>query len=213
MLTSLIEQYADIGGIAAPDLNLKVLLRRNVVPAFLHDVGFVSWRRQVAALPIVNPTQAYDLPEDFWMMQSLALDSAPSVPLQYIGDDAEKVMAAEVNTTPGKPGGYYLVRRTTSLVFKKIKLNAIPDVSYPAHYTYYSGVPFADDTTDVEMDKYIPTQFQWVFVEGLKKEIMFIRFGIGDPRYVAAEQSYGTWVQRAAENPELARRSHAAFVR
>jgi hypothetical protein len=216
MLCSLIETYADIGGIAQPDLNLKVLLRHNVVPAFLHDVGFVSWRRQVAALPIAASTSGYDLPEDFWMMQSLALDSAPSSPLQYIGDDAEKVMAAEIATTsgtPAQPGGYYLVRRATTQVFKRLKLNVIPDATYPAHYTYYSGVPFVDDTTDVEMDKYIPNQFQWVFVEGLKKEIMFLRFGIGDPRYVAAEQSYGTWVARASENPELARRSHVAFAR
>jgi len=213
MLTSLIEQYADIGGLSTPDINLKVLLRHNIVPAYMADVGFVAWRRSFATLSLMPGTTAYDLPTDFWMMQSLALDSAPSVPLQYIGDDAEKVMAAEVSTVPGKPGGYYLVRRTTSLVFKRFKLNCTPDASYPAHYTYYSGVPFVDDTTDVEMDKYIPSQFQWVFVEGLKKEIMFIRFGIGDPRYVAAEQSYGIWVQRAAENPELARRSHAAFVR
>jgi hypothetical protein len=214
MLTSLIEQYANIADIASPDINLKVLLRRNVVPAFMADVGYVSWRRVVAALPLLNASGAgYDLPDDFWMMQVLAIAPGFSQPLQYIGDDPEKVMAAEDNTTPGKPGAYYLVRRTTTNVFKKLKFNCVPDVAYTARYTYYSGPVFTDDTTDVEMDKYIPNQFQWALVEGLKKEILWVRFGIGDPRYVQAEQAYGMWIERAKENPELARRTAASFVR
>ena len=48
MLTSLIEQYADIGGLSSPDINLKVLLRHNVCPAYMADVGFVAWRRAFA---------------------------------------------------------------------------------------------------------------------------------------------------------------------
>lgn len=214
MLTSLVEQYANIADISSPDINLKVLLRHNVVPAFMADVGYVAWRRHVDTLSLSNGAgAAYDLPEEFWMMQVVTLDPNPSTPLQYIGDDPEKIMAAEANATSGKPGAWYLVRRATTLLYKRIKFNAVPDTGYTARFTYYSGVPFTDDTTDVELDKYIPNQFQWALVEALKAQIMFIRYGIGDPRYVAAEQAYGMWVERARENPELARRTAASFVR
>jgi hypothetical protein len=212
VLTSLIEQYANIADLSSPDINLKVLLRRNVVPAFMADVGYVSWRRTATTIPLIAGTSAYDLPDDFWMMQVLTLDPSDA-PLQYIGDDPEKVLSAERNVTAGKPGGYYLVRRTTSLVYKKLKFNAPADTGYTARYTYYTGPNFVDDTTDVEMDKYIPNQFQWALVEGLKKEIMFVRFGIGDSRYVASERAYGMWIERAIENPELARRTAASFAR
>ena len=213
MMTSLIEQYANIADLSSPDINLKVLLRHSVTPAFMADVGYVAWRRVLATLALTGVAgQGYDLPDDFWMMQVLTIDPSDA-PLQYIGDDPEKVLAAERNVTPGKPGAYYLVRRATTSVYKRIKFNATPDTNYTARYTYYSGVFFPDDTTDVEMDKFIPSQFQWALVEGLKREIMFIRFGHGDPRYVASEQQYGMWIERARENPELARRTAASFVR
>lgn len=213
MLTSLVEQYADIGGLSSPDINLKVLLRHNIVPAFLADVGYVSWRRVAATIALVQTDQSKDLPDDFWQMQSLVISPNFSVNLQYIGDDPEKVLAAEGNTTQAKPGSWYLVRRASTLLFKKIKFNSPSDAAYTVYYTYYSNVVFTDDTTDVELDKYIPNQFQWALIEGLKKEIMFLRFGIGDPRYIASEQNYQTWVQRATESPELAHRTRAAFVR
>jgi hypothetical protein len=213
MLTSLVEQYADIGGLSSPDINLKVILRHNVCPAFMADVGFVAWRRVVSTLDLVQGTPAYDLPPDFWMLQALTIAPDFSTDLQYIGDDPEKMMAAEANVTQGKPGGYYLVRRTTTAEYRKIKFNAPPDQAYVAAYTYYSGIPFTDDTSDVELDKFVPNYFQWALVESLKKEILFLRFGIGDPRYVAAEQAYQGWIQRATENPELAHRTKAAFVR
>ena len=62
MLTSLIEQYADIGGLSSPDINLKVLLRHNIVPAYMADVGFVAWRRSFGTIALVQGTVAYDLP-------------------------------------------------------------------------------------------------------------------------------------------------------
>lgn len=213
MLTSNIEMYADIGGIASPDINLKVLLRRNVVPAYFQDVGYPSWRRRSASqvLLVGDAGKQFDLPEDFGLMQSVAIN--PSQPLDYIGEDPEKVMAAEAATASGAPTGYYLVRRVTTQVFKRLALNCPPAAADVLRYSYYSHVAFPDDTTEIEMDKHVPAQFQWALVEGLKMQIMWVRFGIGDPRYVAAEQSYRMWVERAMENPELARRNNPIFVR
>lgn len=213
MLTSHVEQYADIGGIAGVDINLKVLLRRNVTPAFFSDVGYVSWRRKVGSQVLIVGAggKQFDLPDDFGQMQTVVVN--PSAPLDYIGEDPEKVLAAEANTTNGEPTGYYLVRRATSEVFKRLALSCPPSTANTLRYTYYSHVPYADDTTEVELDKYIPAQFQWALVEALKMQIMWLRFGIGDPRYVAAEQAYRMWVERAMENPELARRNNPLFVR
>lgn len=212
MLTSKIEQYASVGDIASPDIDLKVLLRRKVVPGFLHDVGFVAWRRPVATISLLPGQNAYDLPDDFWMMQVLTIDPSADK-LKYVGDDPEKMIAASANVTPGRPDGYFITRRPTSLLYKRIQFNAPPDTGYTARFTYYTDIVFIDDTTDVEMDKYIPSQFQWGLVEGLNREIMRVRFGIGDPRYAAAEEQYGVFVERARENPELAHRTVVSLVR
>lgn len=215
MLTSSIETYAATGDLSSPDIDLKVMLRRNVVPAFLSDVGYPSWRRKPATFNCVASTQSYDLPDDFWQMQVvnivLGTDDPSDVP--YIGDDPQKVLLAEAATTLGKPGAYYLTRRTTTYLFKKLKFDVPPDAAYVCRYSYYSGIEFTDDTTAVELDKYIPAQFQWALVEGLKREIMFIRFGIGDSRYQASDNAYQAWVTRAAGSPELARRNTVHYSR
>jgi hypothetical protein len=211
LLTSVIEQHADMGSISHPDLNIKALLRRNVVPGFFQDVGYVSWRRKQAAQALTVGIKQLDLPEDFGFMQRVAIDLDD--PLEYIGEDPVKILAAEANVTAGVPRAYYLVHRPGTEVFKRLALDCPPSAADTLRYSYYTHVVFVDDLTDVEMDKYIPAQFQWVLVEGLKAQILWLRFGVGDPRYQAADAAYKVWVSRALENPELARRNQPVFVR
>lgn len=212
MKASNVESYADVGGIASPDINLKVLLRRMVIPEFFEDVKYPSWRRVPASLPVQQGVKAYDLPDDFGQMIQVVLGIEQ--PVKYIGEDPDKVLAAELATQPGKPSGYYLCRREDSEVFKRLSFDCPPGQNYPnCKILYYRQANFEDDTADVDLDKFIPSQFQWALVERLKAEIMAVRFGLGDPRYTAAMESYARWVMRATENPELARRNHAVFVR
>lgn len=213
MTTAEIETRADIGGLSHPDIDLKVLLRRNCVPAFLADVGYTSWRRKILNIPLAVGEKQKDLPDDFWQMQVMHLTTDMNSEIQYIGEDPDKMLVAEVNVTPGKPSGYYLKPRATGGLLWSVAFNSPADTAYTAICTYYSNVFFADDTSVVDMNKYIPHQFQWGLVEKLRCEIYVLRFGIGDPRYVVAEQQYETWVGRATENKELARRHTPVFVR
>lgn len=214
MTTAQIETFADIGGISSPEIDLKALLRRNVIPAYLSDVGYTSWRRKPHTITTIAGQQGYDLDTDFWQMQLVTLQGVAE-PLQYIGEDPEKLLAAEAAATApqGMPSGYYLGRIAVSGEFRRLMLNCLPFGTGLIRCLYYTGIHFADDTTSVELDQYIPSQFQWGLVESLKKEIFFIRFGIGDPRFVAAETAYRMQVERATDNPELARRNLPVFAR
>ncbi len=68
MTTATIEAMAGRGNIASPDIDLKVELRRNIIPRFLLDIGDVSWRRKYATIPVTAPTRQYNLPNDFFKM-------------------------------------------------------------------------------------------------------------------------------------------------
>lgn len=215
MMSDQIESYANVGDIAGPDLNLKVLLRHNVVPMFLADVSYVSWRRKPGSVALVIGDKQKTLPDDFWQMQVVSLNTDLTEGLPYIGEDPQKLLAAEANTNAGKPGGYYLKPRPlsengqlTSIVF-----DAPADTSYTAYFAYYTNIYFADDIAPVDFNKYIPAQFQWALVERLKAEIMVNRFGVADNRYLQANEAYQQWVARASQSPELARRNVAIFVR
>lgn len=216
MTTATIESLATalVSGVAAPDLPLNVLLRKEVIPKFLIDIGSNVIRRATAVLTVVVGTQAYDLADDFGSMVEVAFEDNLGEPLRYIGEDTLEVLAAEATTsaTPDTPTGYYLTRRTTTAILKKLKLNCFPLVDDTIRYIYWSNVQFADDTTSVELNQYIPEQFQWALVEALKAKIYEARFGIGDSRYVAANQAYQEWVGRADSVRELARRNQPIFM-
>lgn len=218
MTTAQIEALADSGGLSGPDMNLGAVLRRKVIPEFFRDVGPVGWARKVGTLAISSAAREYALAADFSYMVSMVLSDKTSEPLVYIGEDPEKVMAAECSTTPGRPSGYYFSTVTpedledAAELYQKLKFDCLPDASYAASYIYRRCVPFSDDTTSVNMDHYVPVQAQWALVEALKMEIMRDRFGIEDPRFVAASAAYQAWIARIGENKEQAARSRAIFV-
>lgn len=214
MLTSKIETFADVGGIAQPDVDLKAVLRHKVVPEFLQLVGYPSWRRKTASIILKSDgTQAYDLPDDFGSMKEAALSDSYKPPLTYIGDDPAKLMAAEAAASERtKPSGYCLVRRATSELFKRIKFNCPPDQAYTCRFVYYNTAVFTDDTTAVDMDMYIPAHFQWGLIEGLKAYLYGVRRGIGDDRKADAENEFAKYVALASENPELSSGGKPRFV-
>lgn len=213
MTTDQIEQFADIGGLSAPDLNLKVLLRRKVCPEFMKDAGYTSWKRISVTVATVIGTQIYTLPTDLDMIELVGSPSAPGKSLQYIGEDPEKMATAELNGVNSSPTGYYLGFDASTGEQTKLKLNAPADAVYNLPVIYYRTTVFADDTTAVEMNKFIPLRYQWGLVYGLQMAICYFRFGVGDPRYVAASQSYGMVIERIGDNKENARRNMAVFAK
>lgn len=213
MLTSKIEQKADIGGISSPDLDLPYLLRREVCPMFMHDVGYVGWRRIVLTFNTIIGTRQYALPTDFEIASLVTIPSLSGDGLPYIGESPEKLSKATASTTNATPTGYYLDYDSATGVQNKLSFDSPPSAAVAVNLIYYRTTYFADDTTAVEMDKFVPPHFQSALVNGLRMAICFHRFGIGDPRYIAAEDAYSKTVGRAADNKELARRNNPVFAR
>lgn len=205
-----------MGGIAHADINLSIVLRRCIVPKFFELVGPVSWRRKVATVSLTAGDQDKDLADDYGSMMEVALSDRPGIPLTYIGDNPLKLMAAEVNTTRARPGAYYVTRRTggetPTELFKRIKFDCPADQAYTVAYVYYSHVQFTDDTTDVNLDKYVPGQFQWTLVEGLKAYIYTVRSGLGDRRKAEADAEEMMRTILASQDRELSSGATPRYV-
>lgn len=202
MTTFEIESMANRGDIAR-DMNVGAILRYQVIPEFLEDVRYCAWRKKWASISTVAGTRDYALPADFGEMQKVTRVDYGE--LHYIGDQEEKVFAAEEATTQNAPTLYYLGRDpdSTGGAFKHIFFDCPPDAVYTIRYNYLYTVPFTDLVTPVDLAAWIPDQFHWGLVEGLKREIYEERFGLGDPRSAKAAESFAEWKQRALANHEL----------
>lgn len=204
MTTVQIESYADLSQLSAPDIDLKIILRKKVVPDFYEDVGTPAWRRKTATLSLVAGDRTKDLATDFLRMKEIGVLPLVSG-LRYIGDDPQLIALAEVPQSPNTPTGYYLVPSTGPPVVatRAIKFDVPAAGTCTVSYTYYSTVPFADLTTSVELDPYIPPHFQWTLVHGLERYLFARRYGQGDPRFKVADEEYGRAIRRASESLEM----------
>ena len=217
MTTTQIASYADPEGLAVPDINLQVELRRGVIPEFYEDVSEVGWRR-VYGVEENLPSGSRDflLPLDFSEMKKIIPGTAgeqtfdDSKALAYIGDNPDLVLRAEATTTAGAPSGYYLDWTTSP--YPSVKLSALTDQVYTFRYVYLSRLNFENDTTVIELDRYIPRNFQWGLVEGLKKVIYERRYGVGDQRWITADARYQKIIRQAKKNRERTGQERPRFV-
>ncbi len=212
MTTLEIEGYANEEGlvIGSADMNLLVRLRRKVIPKFYTDVGECAWRRKNATIAIVAGTRDYDLPANFGKMLETPLTAdadGDKRSLAYIGENVEAMSLATADTDQGAPTGYWFVRVAgPPTLLRAIRLNKIPDQSLTLYYSYLSLLQFSDNTTSVELDNYIPPQFQWALVDALKKEIYLGRIPVGDQRLTTAIADYESVVMDAQDHRELGMR-------
>jgi hypothetical protein len=204
MTTADVETYANLGNVAV-GMNLQYILRYQIIPEFLEDVKYASWRKKYGTVTTVAGTRSYDLATDFHQMHRLRLSGADE-DLPYIGEDSTKVFAAEVATTQAEPTGWYLGRNPNSQdpPFAYLSFDAPPDDAYVYQYQYYSRVVWTDQFTPVGLSQHIPEQYQWGLVEGLRREVYLNRVGVNDQRYIVAAQQFEVWKQRAISNTELA---------
>lgn len=111
MTTAQIETAANRGSIANGDFNAGQVLRRQVIPQFLEDVGICSWRKRYKTVTTVAGTQTYDL--DTNCLKIHEAYRMPPVswqpPLKYIGEDPLAVALAEAAATQAAPTEYYMV--------------------------------------------------------------------------------------------------------
>lgn len=207
MTTAEIELAANRGNLANADFVIGQVLRRQVIPQFLEDVGITSWRKAYKTITTVAGTQYYDLDSNFLSVHEAFRLPNQDDPLEYIGEDPRKVAFAEANTVQAAPTSYYIVLDgATPAKWRRLKFQAPPDAVYTIPVVENTYIPFADNTTAVDMMPYLPEQFHWGLVDGLRTQIYFDRFGQGDDRYVEAKASYMEWVGRAQAHRELARR-------
>lgn len=204
MTTFDIETAANRGNIAT-DMNVGLILRHQIIPEFLNDVKLCAWRKKRSTVTTSAGTQSYALASDFGEMREVQIVGYD--PLEYIGEDEEKVFAAQAATTQARPQGYYLGRDPDATVgsFKHLFLDAPPDGVYTIRYTYLYTVPFVDNVSPVDLAAWIPDQFHWGLVEGLRREIYMDRFGVGDTRATKAAEDFEAWKVRALANTEVAK--------
>lgn len=219
MTTSDILTLAGSGGLGSPDLDLEMVLRQIVVPKFLLDVdqevGDTYWRRKTTTISVTSSAQDYDLPTDFDHAKAIQPYDSENIEydgLKYVGEDPRQVIIADSATSSnvGRPTGYYII--TGSSAPFAIRLNTYPDTSYTLHVLYYWRFNFANNATEVDLDSYIPVQFQGSLVHLMRSQIYADRYGAGDKRADVEERKYNEWLARLVTKKEAGARNYASFV-
>lgn len=218
MRLSQIEAAASKGGIATGAFNIRSALRFEVIPEFYRKIGGVSWLNRHNRINVIPDLRDYDLPRDFRSMVSVGGAIWPntyarSEPLRYIGEDPALVTASEAATTASQtaPQGYYIVY-SVERKMRAIRIDTIPGMPFTLPYVYRSRLVFHSDVDDVELDEFIPEDYQQALIQGLKREIYLDRFGQGDPRYqVAAAKFEEICEETRAGAHDLALRNYAIY--
>jgi hypothetical protein len=212
MNTADIITLANNAGLATSDFNLEREIRDHVVPEFLQDVdsiGKVWWRRRVWTQVMSIGDRFYDMPTDFGRFDGAIYpyDSSSRPPVQalrHIGEETDRILSAELNTTPGAPTGYWIRLKVSGNGLREIVLDRIPDKAYSASGVYYKRLHFADYTTPVDFAELVPIEHQWAMVELLREKIFNNRLGMKDPRGAMARQDYGRLLLGLSANLENA---------
>jgi hypothetical protein len=212
-----IEVSANRGNIANGGFNIRRVLRFEVVPEFYRRIGDVRWLRRNNTITTTAGDREYDLPRDFRSMIAVYRSSAATGEkpgeLRYIGEDPALVAQAELNTQPGPPSGFWIVKHSTEETFRALKLDAPPDQAYTMPYVYRSRLVFANENDNIDLDRYIPEDYQQGLIYGLRAEIYLDRFSQNDPRYGVALNKFAEVIEQAKEGAsDLARRNHAIYA-
>lgn len=207
MKLSAIEQLSNKGNLATGAFNLRSTLRFEIIPEFYRRISDATWLRRYGILSVVPPTRVYDLPRDFRSMITVGGDPG----LRYIGEDPNLIVGAELNTTASAAKGYYIVQ-SSETKWRAIKFDAIPDMNYSIPYTYRSRLVFHNDADDLELDEYIPEDYQQALIYGLRRDIYLDRFGQLDQRFQVAANKFEQVIEEAKEEAhDLARRNYAIY--
>ena len=214
MTTATIESEANRTGLATADMNLSVLLRHKTIPLFFERVGKTAWRRKVASTNTVVNQNYVDLATDFHFLEKVYFGTSNFTEdgdLTYIGDSYEELAAASAATVAADPSKFYL-GYTAAGALQRMYFQAPAATVGAIRYIYYRFAVFADDTTSVNMNQYVPEQYQWGLIEALKEDIFFDRYGVGDNRYEAQRERAMEWVVRAQSSMEMANHTQPRFA-
>ncbi len=210
------------------------MLRHLVLPDFFSRIGEVSWRNVFTTVTLAAAARQTDLPDDFWKMRAVYLPQSPGQTaqvidgswcfppdwnLRYIGENTPRILACEAGSTPGKPREYWIAPRiavpdvSTDISPRAIRFGCVADQAYTAYIAYERGPVFADDSTQVDMNNFVPELLQTGLVKGLRREILELRYNADDPRYAAAAAAFERWLETTdVRGSQLAPKTHGKYV-
>lgn len=231
MTTTTIADLANKGSLATSEFQIQVELRRNVVPRYLQDLdakfGKLWWRRGVWSFATVAGTRYDSVPLDFGWMRKLVRKgvtggTAPGE-IMYIGEREDDVIAAELNdgVATGAPTGYYIhfgvpqidAVVATAVPRPRLWFDVTPDAVYNLAAVYQRGAYFADDSTEVDLDLYIPPEKQYPLVLLLRAAVYEDRYGSGDERFVDAMTDYAARLSTLGESEPASDGMRSVYMR
>lgn len=194
-----VENLAAQSGAATPDYPLKAILRYKVIPEVLIDLGNVWWTRGAGSVTTVAGSRDYNLPVDFLRARIIGTPanyttSVPEDGLQYVGENEELTLSLEQATGQGAPTRYRIVIGANGR--RQIRFYPTPDAAYTFPFSYTKYLRVQNQEEDQDLAVLAPEPAHWIFVEGLRREIMRDRFGEGDARYAVADNEYRSWIRR-----------------
>lgn len=220
MTTTTIADLANAGRKVA-NTDLQLMLRGEVIPAFLMDVGYVAWRRMTFDGDILAAEYVFQLPINMGEVRAAYLTDENgefTIELKYVGDREEQLAEFQTTTT-GIPSRFYfatgLGTQVTGANPGYLLLFDCPlSEDRRVRVIGYAGSITGDDyTNEYELDNMMPRHVQPALICGLRRLIYKQLYGSGDRRYNLENEEYARWVSRIAESRESTPSTRAVFVR
>lgn len=218
MTTDQIAARANSGRIATPDMDLQLMLRGEVIPAFLEDVGFVAWRRITHDAEILADEYLLNLPINVSHIRAAYMGPNYTSEIKYVGD-REDLRAIFQTTTTGIPTEYSLQTGIGAMVLGgapgwTMVFNCPFSEDRTVRVICYVGSLSGDDyVTPYELDNLIPRHAQPALINGLRRLIYRERYGTGDRRFQMEDEEYARWIARLSEQSESVPSTRVVYVR
>lgn len=205
-----IAKAIDRGKSARADYVVLDVLRTEILPRFFGDidtvVGDIFWRRSNAGtLNTVPGLERYGLPGDFRHMG--ALGKRGSCAMAYIGDDEDLLRRYQGLAAGGtgetvitEPQGYW-VELSVSVNDDKpdspytLVFSTKPRSVYSVDYTYYTTPDLRQAPNTIDMDKYVPFEYQHALIALGRADLISDRNGGEDPQVQANLNVYANWLK------------------
>ena len=221
MTTAQLIAEASYGDLGVGGISLERRLRRVIIPRYLSDidriVGKPYWRKGVLTLNVVANTRSYALPNDFKRTQKLAVYDASDpaiggfVEIVYRGEFADDILMAETGGADDPadndiPLGFYIQGDDTAV--PKLWFTKTPVSNFTAKGQYDKKIYFADDTSIVDLNPFIPEDWQGGLIHALEYTLAVARYGMGDKRADLYKRDYQEFIQSKVgdRHPAVARR-------
>lgn len=211
MTTTQIAALANAGNLAAPGTDLQLMLRGEVIPGFMMDVGYTAWRRLTHTAEMLEDDYILQLPIHMSEVREVYVADADGKytldPVEYVGDQ-EKMRTQFQTATADIPTQFYLQAGLGDQVLGAnpgwvIVFNCPFSSDRNVRVIGYLGSITNDDyTNDYELDNFIPRHIQPAIIVGLRRRIYASVFGTGDRRYQIEDAEYNRWIARLAESRE-----------